>query len=204
VIYEDYVYLYPPRPTMAIAPQAIGFYERMKWCAQVKKNGTCTVIFARGMNVMFKTRHNDDHRQWAPLPEHLCPFQSSSLKWNVFCAELIHNKTKTIKNQLYIFDQIVKDDVHLVGTTFAERQNMLHTTFNGIDDCDKIRINDYLTISKCYEQNYKNLYDSISSNEEDEGLVFKNPNAKLNPCYKEGKNGSWQIKCRKTTSNYSF
>jgi len=203
MLYEDYVYLFPPRPTMAIAPQAIGFYERMKWCAQVKKNGTCTVIFARGMNVMFKTRHNDDHKQWDPLPEHLRPFQTSSLEYNVYIAELVHNKTKETKNLLYVFDQIVKDGVQLVGTSFADRQTMLHEQFKGTNEGDSTRVNEHVVVANCYHSGFSALWNSLSS-EADEGLVFKDGNAKLKPCFKEGVNGVWQTKCRKQTKNFTF
>jgi hypothetical protein len=39
---------------------------------------------------------------------------------------------------------------------------------------------------------------------EDEGLVFKNPTAKLTPCVKGTSNSEWQAKARIGHANYSF
>jgi hypothetical protein len=202
--YDTYTYLYPPRPTNAVTPTMLGFYERQKWLAQVKKNGTCTVIFARGMQVKFMTRHNDEHKQWSPLPEHLRPFQSSNLSWNVWVAELIHNKTKNVKQQLYVFDIIVKDGVQLVGTTFEERQRLLHASFPGVNEGDKTRVNENVTIANCFTSGFKKLYDTVILNEEDEGIVLKRGDAQLVPCFKSGSNGNGMVKCRRPTKNYGF
>ena len=120
--YDAYAYLWPPRPEHSIPRDTLGFYERRGWCAQVKKNGTCTVIFARGDEVVYKTRHDTAHRAWTPLPDHR-RFFSYHLRfdrWCVLVAELLHNKTERIKNHLYVFDVLVHDGAHLVGKTFAE------------------------------------------------------------------------------------
>ena len=58
--YTEYSYLYPPRPDAKVPQGMLGFYEKRGWIAQVKKNGTCTVIFAHKDKVIFKTRHGDD------------------------------------------------------------------------------------------------------------------------------------------------
>jgi hypothetical protein len=132
MIYSDYAYLYPPRPEKKIPREMLDFYENRGFFAQVKKNGTCCVIFAKGDEVIFKTRHADDHKAWTPLPEHIAFFQGKP-SWHVYAAELIHSKTPHIKNQ-----------------------------------------------------------------------VLKDPKAVLKPCFKEGSNNQWQVKCRITHANYSF
>jgi hypothetical protein len=45
-----------------------------------------------------------------------------------------------------------------------------------------------------------NLLDSV----EDEGLVLKDPNGKLEFCRNEHANTSWQRKCRRATKNYGY
>ena len=148
--YDEYSYLWPPRPSNAIPYDMLKFYELRKYWAQVKKNGTCTVIFARGNEVIFKTRHNDDdHKMWSPTPEHIRFFQGGD-KWNVYCAELLHSKTPHVKNQLYIFDKIVDEGVHLVGTKFEERQLILQSQW--VDDLEKehhqTRVHDYISVAE--------------------------------------------------------
>jgi hypothetical protein len=41
-------------------------------------------------------------------------------------------------------------------------------------------------------------------NDEDEGLVLKNPKALLNVCHKISANAAWQVKCRKGHKNFGF
>lgn len=207
--YSEYQYLFPPRPDNKIPSNLLGFYEKRNWFAQVKKNGTCTVIFARGTEVIFKQRHFDeDHRQWSPLSEHVRFFQSSSTDWNVYVGELLHNKTPHIKNQIYLFDQLVKDGVHLVGTTLRDRQIMLLNNWDTTPEFDQHRINEHFSIAKNFTTNFGQLYNSIIPQDgllkENEGLVLKNPEAKLSSCFRQSANNSWQVKCRVPHKNYSF
>jgi hypothetical protein len=204
VDFNDYSYLWPPRPKKAIPEALLTFYENRGFWAQVKKNGTCTVIFARGRDVIFKTRHNDDHKMWSPTPEHVRFFQGNS-NWNVYVAELIHSKTPTVKNQLYLFDKIVDEGVHLVGTTFEERQLILQSQWEGNLEPDKhqTRITDYISVAENIGDRFAEVFTSLK-NPEDEGLVLKNPTAKLQACMKQTANENWQVKCRISTKNYSF
>ena len=208
--YTDYQYLYPPRPEKKIPVDGLGYYENRGWYAQAKKNGTNTVIFARGLEVIFKTRHGSeaDHRAWAPLPEHFRFFQSSNLKWNVYCAELLHSKTPHIKHQLYIYDQIVKNGEHLTETTFAERQQLLHSAWPSTADLgDQVRVDPYITVAKSFDRDFRGLFKKLKTVEQggaDEGLVLKNPAGKLRSCITADSNCGWQVKCRIPHKNYSF
>lgn len=201
--YSNYAYLYPPRPETKIPKQLLQVYENRGFWAQKKKNGTCTVVFAKGDTVIFKTRHNDDHKMWTPKPEHVQFFRGFK-DWNVFTAELLHSKvTNGPKDFLYIFDQIVRDGVHQVGTTFAERQELLHDTWRMTEDSDDLYlVNPNVGIAKAIDSDFVKVYDNLKP--EDEGLVLKNPNARLAPCLKEGSNDNWQVKCRIGHKNYSF
>jgi len=211
--YTTFQYLWPPRPDNKIPSGMLGFYEKRKWIAQVKKNGTCTVIFARGKEVIFKTRHKDDedgnHKQWSPTPEHIKFFQSDSTEWNVYVAELIHNKTPHIKNQIYIFDQLVKDGVQLVGMSFEDRHNQLMNKWEiKSEEFDQHRIGDFVSIAKNLSGDLKKIYDMITPKDgalkENEGLVLKDLKAKLRPCFQQKANSAWQVKCRVIHKNYSF
>lgn len=199
--YADYKYLWPPRPDQAIPQGLLTFYEKKKYWAQVKKNGTCTVIFAKGDKVIFKTRHNDDQKIWSPTPEHIHFFQGSR-NWEVYVAELLHSKTPHIKNQLYIFDKIVENGIHLVGTTFEERQLNLHAQWDGEDEGDQTRVHDYVSVANTFSTDFAKMFTTLKR--EDEGLVLKNPTAKLQACMKQTANNAWQVKCRIPHKNYGF
>jgi hypothetical protein len=202
--YTAYQYLWPPRPETKIPQGLLGFYEVKKYIAQVKKNGTCTVIFANPHEVLFKTRHNDDHKLWSPLPEHVEFFKSHAKNgWNVYVAELLHSKTPHIKHDLFVFDQLVKDGQQLVGTTLRERLELLeHTLGKGSFEKDKHRITAQVARAHSFDAGFAKLFDNLGA--EDEGVVLKNPTAKLSPCNKQTANSAWQVKSRIPHKNYSF
>lgn len=205
--YVNYQYLWPPRPENKVPQTALNFYQQRGYWAQLKKNGTCTVIFARGERVIFKTRHDDDHKLWTPNRETIEFFHSDGDKWNVFVAELLHSKVKGIRDQLYIFDQLVSDGVQLVGTTFAERQEALLKRWPrmeevGPTDLRQYRVGPHVMIAKNYTSGFDTLFKQLGP--EDEGLVLKDPKAKLKPCFKADSNAGWQVKSRVPHKNYAF
>jgi hypothetical protein len=192
MIYSEYTYLYPPRPETPIAKALLGFYEKRKWVGQLKKNGTCTLIFAKGNEVIFKTRHADDHRLWTPLQSHVDYFSGHN-DWSVYVAELIHSKvTGGRKNHLYIFDKIVHNGEQLIGMKFSDRYSLI----------EGMPQNENISIAKLITTDFVKVYDNLGI--EDEGLVLKDPNHKLNPCWREGLNSAGQVKCRIKAKNYSF
>jgi len=196
--------MFPPRPETKIPVAMLGYYQRKGFVAQVKKNGTCTVIFANKDHVIYKTRHDDDHKLWTPLSAHTEFFKRDAQKgWNVYCAELLHSKTSHIKNQLYIFDQLVEDGISLEGTTFEDRQLNLHSRWEPVtDEGDQNRVHPLISVAINFTDNFKEKYKSLKK--EDEGLVLKDPKAKLKGCYKALNNTQWQVKCRILHENYAF
>jgi len=167
------------------------------------------LIFSNGREVIFKTRHNDDHKMWTPQAEHIEFFRSgtksfsSDSNWNVYCAELLHSKVSNgPKNELYIFDILVKDGVYLTGETFAYRQHVLHGLWNGKHEGDQVRITPQITVATCIDSGFAERFNNLKP--EDEGLVLKDPNAKLKSCFKASSNAAWMVKCRIPNKNYSF
>ncbi len=200
--YTKYSYLWVPRPETKIPPTALGFYESRGYWAQTKKNGTCTLIFSNGREVIFKTRHNDDHKLWTPQDDHR-KFFGDRKDWNVYAAELLHSKVADgPKNELYIFDILVSDGQYLVGETFADRQILLHNRWNGKNEGDQVRVAPRITVATCDDTGHAERFKHLKP--EDEGLVLKNPNAKLKPCFKQDSNADWMVKCRIPHKNYSF
>jgi hypothetical protein len=208
--YTQYRYLYPARPKdKPILKESVSFMQKLGYVAQKKKNGTCTVIFTNGEQVIFKTRHPDqregDHGAWQPTPDHVQFFSSLGPNWYVFNAELLHNKGPSIKNELFIFDIIVHDGKYLVGTTFAQRQALLEKMWGSKwkDEGDQYRVHKHVTVAKVFHSDFKALFDNLGPL--DEGLVFKLPQGKLRPCINDNSNDGWAQKCRVAKSKtYSF
>lgn len=205
MIYDHYAYLWPPRPEKAVAKDLIPMYQRRGWIAQKKKNGTNTPIFTNGQEVIFKTRHNADHKLWSPKQQHIEFFkQQSNNNWNVYCGELLHHKTPHIKDQLYLFDMIVCDGVHLIGMPFADRYNLLANKWKIIDEhSDALVVSSCVSVAKCFDSSLLDIYEQ-QLNKEDEGLVLKNPRGILSTCLQPKKNGGWQVKARIVHQNYGF
>lgn len=204
--YDNYMYLWPPRPESKIPVGMTAFYDRRGWVSQAKLNGTCSVIFTNGTDCIIKTRHNDDHRAWVPETEHLEFFKSTAKhgKWNVFVAELMHNKSPLVKNMLYVFDLIVESGRQLIDVAFDERQQRLEQLIPGSEQVIWYENSRHIVRARNHTGNSRELYDRITAIPYVEGVVMKDPKAVLGLCNRPDNNTGWQVKCRKTTKNYGF
>ena len=190
--YTSRVSLFPPRPELAVARPLLGMYEKRGWICQLKKNGACTLIYARGSEVRFETRHRTLHKMWTPLPVHKETFAGGD-KWSVYVAELIHSKVSGgRKNHLYVFDKIVHDGMQLVGMEMIERHALLSS----------IKQSEHVSVAEIITSKFDEVFSKLTV--EDEGLVLKNPLHRLQPCWREGLNAPGQIKCRVPTKNFAF
>lgn len=204
--YEEFRYLWPPRPEQAIARPMFSFYERSGWICQLKLNGACSVIFVPPNREMFAWgRHNEPHKAWQANDASRSAFRNLPGEgWYVFVAELMHSKVPGIRNINYIFDILVNDGDYLVTTTLAERQAMLTNLFETHETTLSHHvIDDNTWLVRNYTEGFEELFDSLDRPEY-EGLVFKNPKAKLAYCEKEGGNTKWQVKHRKPHKNFTF
>ena len=216
--YTDYSYIWPPRPgsKQAIPPSMVASKEALGCWAQIKKQGTNNTLyvgpdrFVRPMN-----RHKAEHKQWSPTAQtHMTFANLPGTGWYVFSAELMHNKVSDpkLKNINYIHDILVMNGEYLVGTTFADRQKILEDLFphtvmpmSGIG-YRVIDPNTWLAINYLpgtLKGGFIGLFKSLTR-PEDEGLVFKRPDAKLAICFRETANDHWQFKCRRPSKNVAY
>lgn len=207
--YDSYEYLWPPRPDSkrAVPPTMLSFYERRGHLAQIKKNGTCSVITRfPDKSVRFMNRHKEEHSAWTPTASSEHVFRNLDGGWYVFVAELLHNKVSGgPRNIHYIFDVLVADGEYLVGKTFIERQQILNELFpDTISETFSHRvIDDHTWVAKLIDEDFSGLFSNLSE-AEDEGIVIKNPDAKLESCSRASANTAWQVKCRVPHKNFSF
>jgi uncharacterized C2H2 Zn-finger protein len=207
--FASWHYLWPPRPELAVPPAMLSFYRNHGYVAQLKKNGTCTVLGrCDDKEVKAYTRHNEKHKLWKPNYESpsLRAFKRLGSKWFVFACELLHSKT-AIKDTLCIWDILVADNQELTNLTFIQRMDLLYRLFPEAHESREYRgldmIDERLAIIRpivC--EDFTKIFNSLIL-PEDEGLVLKDPNAPLLPCYTPSANASWQVKCRRPTKNYS-
>ena len=207
-------YFYPPRPENACSPAQIGVYEADGWWAQTKFDGTCGVftVSADGRVRKAMTRHgsNKPMVRWTATPEHfehlasLCDQRDPSAI-NVFVGEVLHGRVKAkhlAKTPIIIHDILVHNGKHLFQSKYgmrfkaylaplAEKGKMLDTHYELTDRVGIIRNVGCELSSFYYDLERKRKWFP-----EYEGVVLKNPNARLEPCTRQSANSSWQIKSR--------
>lgn len=210
LLYNEFKFLYPPRPENAIAPHLMGYYEAQGWVAQYKKNGTNTIIaIGPDKEIILKTRHGEDHKAWS-----LTDSLADSLRdlfpereWFVLCAELMHSKTPTIKDSLYIHDCLVWNSKFLLGSTFLSRNLLLTERLaTNVETKSHYLVDSTgkLWFAKLLTKDFLGTFQSIKDPQVDEGLVLKNPHGKLSLCLTPKANQSWSVKCRHETKNYRY
>lgn len=198
--YEKYSYLYPPRPETPILPPMLGYYEANDYQAQVKKNGTGSVLaITPARQIIAMTRHKEPHKLWQADGVTAEPFRRLKGGWYVFVSELLHNKCAIgPKHTNYLNDMLVSDGEMLVGTTFAERQTMMASLFpDAVPHVSGgyavIDANTWLATN--HHGGFKKLLARTRKRPEDEGLVLKKSTARLAFCTKPASNSSWMVKC---------
>ncbi len=152
-------------------------------------------------------RHDEDHKAWSATGDVMKAFTDlPGTGWYVFVAELLHNKGPSVKNVHYVHDILVNDGEYLVGVTQEERQGQLQDLFLTGDEIETpthLIVNPNLWLPVEYENGFSKLFASLTA-EEDEGLVFKDPNAKLAFCTRQKSNTAGLLKCRVRHKNFSF
>lgn len=190
--------IYPPRPEKAVSPDFIQFYENRGWVSQVKKNGTCSVaVVSPDGEVEYWTRHGEKHRAWQPDEKHPVSRVFECFPDTTFVFELLHSKGGHVRDTAYVFDVVRWLGQDLVGFYLSDRLQLL-------EELKKVpSITGQVVVAETRRQGHRALFDSLTD-VLDEGIVLKDPASILRPCYRDGLNASWQVKCRCPTKNYAF
>jgi len=128
-------------------------------------------------------------------------------EWFVLCTELMHLKTPDIKDTLYIHDALVWKSEFLLSSTFLQRQSLLEERFKTNVETQSHYLCDTggkLWYAKYFNKNFNSIFQNLKDSKVDEGLVLKDPEAKLHFCDKEKSNCTWQVKCRVESKSYNF
>lgn len=183
--YNDFQYLTPPQAEVQKSAVALPLHEGMGWFAQVKKNGTHSVIFVDpNRNVDAWDRHGEQQKAWHFTAATAAVFRAlPGNKWYVFDGELLHNKTSHIKDVLYLYDMLVWNGSHLTGTTYEYRYNVMLATLYAVigrapprikPGQDHYAMHRHVWLARNFKKGFRALFDSLSA-PEDEGLVLRDP-----------------------------
>jgi ATP-dependent DNA ligase len=206
--YTSFKYIFPPRPEIKAPQTSIERFEELNFTAQPKLNGSCGVLFTDGKQFKFMNRHRLEFaKTLIPSDELLSLHRGKS--WTVLVGEHMNKSQrgadkKVFNGKYVIFDILVHNGVHLVGTTFEERQKLLEKLYRATPHdswISKISENVYRVNNI---SNAETQWKDLTEVEMYEGFVFKKKSGKLDLGFKKENNMSWQVKVRKPTKNYSY
>lgn len=209
--YDTYRYIFPPRPKNAVHYDEIDYWDNTnQMIAQPKLNGSNCVIFTDGVKQIVMNRHNQRLTNFRLSEDEIKDIYRGQ-GWMVINGEYV-NKSKMDENgqlfnhKLIIFDILTFNGEYMVGRTFQERVKLLDDVYGQIDSekdyLYKISPNVYRV--KSYTENFKNLFDRLTTIDIVEGLVMKRKNARLEIGTSENNNTKSQVKVRKPTKNYRY
>jgi hypothetical protein len=211
MIYDKYLYIYPPRPKNAIDSDSLYTYDDGNMIAQIKSNGSNTTIYTNGTKVIVMNRHGQKLSNFILSDNEIFEIYRGGGEWmSINCEYLNKNKSdernQPFNHKLIIFDILVYKNDYLVGRTFEERISILDNIYGKVDS-DKeylYKVSDNVYRVKSYTSDFKSIYDKYTPIDLVEGLVLKRKNSKLEISSSPDNNWRSQIKCRKPTKNYKF
>jgi len=212
VKFDNYRYIYPPRPKNAISPSELNFWDNKSLIVQPKFNGSNTTIYTDGRKIITMNRHGQKLTNFKIKDNEILNLHKSGLgKWTVINGEYMNKgkvdeKKINFNDKFIIFDILVFNSEYLVGETFANRIELLNNTFPiyNIGSSTYSLFSENIGIVKSYESGFSNLFENLSKIDMIEGLVMKRKTAKLEIGNTETNNTKSQLKCRKPTKNYKY
>lgn len=202
-------YIYPPRAETKIAPMSLEMFDKMGvYLAQPKLNGSSMEVYTDGEYVTTMNRHNDTIACKIDKSELLALHRGKGEM--ILCGEYLNKNQKDETGKPWnikyvIWDIIMYEGKHLLGTTFEERANLLAKLYPTDVYSHFVRqISENCYRVSSLEKGFKKFYDEITKFEIFEGLVLKRKDGKLENGTTSGNNTRTQIKCRKSTKNYNF
>lgn len=219
-------YIFPPRPSRAVPRSDCGFYGECGWIAQLKFNDSrCLVKFVDG-GVELWNRHGERFRSYhAPdfLVGELLELRDrlglSASEVSILDGGLLDQKHLAIKDSVVIWDILVRDGVHLVGSSYKERYESIAL------GCDKFFFFEGKAFGFAYSSNvfypcnyefecWDAMWEEIAEVNRGwlgrgfgpvlEGLVFKDLGGVLEFGFSEKNNSHWVARSRIETGRHLF
>jgi hypothetical protein len=232
-------YIFPPRATECLPRTGTDFLGSMGWIAQYKYNDSRALIkYLPDGTIELWNRHAERFRDYH-APDHLLE-QLEEVRAILGLADdtvsildggVLDKKHHAIKDTIVIWDILIRDGKHLLGTTYQDRYNSLMVR-NNLDFWHYChgekewpigyKFTDDILMPQCipaemWEDAWVivdgiNAPFTIGSPGETnyeikpllEGLVFKDPAGILENGYREKNNSSWMVRSRVTTGRHRF
>jgi hypothetical protein len=199
-------YYYPNKPILITpdSPQVQQLSDDSDVWAEIKKNGTRLCLWKSKEDSPKHLSFNDfifwnrtkEVLKYYPDPELLDELNSLNIPDSTHIdAELLHQKTKHIKNYIYVYD-IYRYKGQQVLESLEVRRRM-------IEDIVKDGLK-HVQLAKTYPNDFVNLFKKVIVEPENEGLVMKNKKGMIVWNFKTCVDVPWQIKIRKPSNSYPY
>lgn len=219
-------YIYPPRPENSIPKDQVQVYYDMGWRPQLKYNDSRTLIKIDQGNITLWNRHGEQFRSYH-TPDWLKDQITTVIQllhldpnsYHLLDGGLLDQKHAAIKDTIVIWDILVQDSQHLLGTSYQSRYNKLRVTDEPWYHKDFVfgkRLSDNIFVADYYDsQDHEMLWEMVQEVNAPytrgseikpllEGIVIKDPTAPLETGYKVKNNTSWIVKSRVQTGRHRF
>ena len=205
--------IYPPRSEATSPPSNIEFFRGFS--AQYKYNDIRTLFHLFNGEVSLFTRKLVPVKEYNLTPlmkEQLLSLKLDESKFQLLDGGIMRHLTIKRENPLVLWDILVHDGYHLLGTTYRHRYSLLKNTCGDPTEFEKDTKNEVglkigkgpLWLAPSFQRDFGRLYQKTIGTDYLEGIILKDVNAKLDSGASERNNTSWQIKIRKPTKSTMF
>lgn len=222
-------YIFPPRAVSgAITIDKVSAHEKFGWKAQPKFNDMHLCLSYESGEVNLLTRHNSKHKRYntpdfllEEIEEMMDKLGLDKSAWSYLDGGVLHHKHAYFQDHLVIWDILVRENQHLVGTTYRERYEWLlsklggepfYIELNGEKFQVGIKITEHIFVPVFFEtaQECWDMVQAVNEaagwkNEGEpllEGLMLKQPDGVLKPGRREHNNEDWMTRCRVRTGRH--
>ena len=190
--YPNRPILIPPDPDNPLEPKPdyINSLEKSGiYLGEQKQNGDNILIYTGDMKIM--NRHGKRHR-YVPTPQvkkELSAFPTGA----IINAELMHYKTKTVKDIIICHSLLAWKGKPLIGATWGDARDILQEQKYG----------KHVQLSKVWKKGFWELFQKADG-KIIEGIILKDPTGKIRISTSKIPDVSYMMKIRKPHKNYSF
>jgi hypothetical protein len=217
--YNEYRYLWSPRPAHIIKPDKLEDYENSQWLAQPKLNGSNTLVFMHSDGTaIVKNRHGQDKTGQIKI-DFAKLYRGEG--WFVLNGEWMEKSKKdeggnNFNGNFVIFDVLAYNGHILAGSTVVNRLHLLHDlyghSFMSVVENKLVTSEPYLYLTGIdnvyrvvtYTNKFKLLFNMLTKIDMYEGLVVKHIGFHLLPPFTQIANDKSMFKSRKETKIYKY
>lgn len=200
---------FPPKPSLISISQNL--FSQLELdedvVAELKYNGDRLILKRFPDRYEFWNRSGSQMKRYKPTKQLLDLLDLVPWKGNcVLDGELLHFKTKNVKNQIVVFDVYEWEGFPTTGFRFQKRRELLEEKFSvfsvGIDQTPHVLLAPQWRGG--VEGRFKAVYDHVIGREEIEGLVLKSLSEKVELGHCESPIVHYMFKVRKPGPTYRF